>query len=131
LGWYLHLHADRSIRQAEVIAFLRDLLRHLRGPIFLVWDRLNAHRGKDVRAFLAKHPRLQSEFLPSYAPDLNPNEYGWSYLKCRSLANYAPEHLDDLKHTTTAEVQRIRTQQPLLRSFVKATGLPIRLRKCA
>lgn len=131
LGWYFQLHSDRSIRQAEVIAFLRDLLRHLRGPVFLIWDRLNAHRGKKVQAFLARHGRLQMTFLPSYAPELNPDEYSWSHLKCHSLANYAPEHLDELQMTATAALERIRTQQSLLRGFVKAAGLPIRLRRCA
>jgi transposase len=128
LGWYLHLHSDRSIRQAEVIAFLRDLLRHVHNPIFLIWDRLNAHRGKQVQEFLGRYRRLQTEFLPPYAPDLNPNEYGWSHLKCHSLANYAPEHLGELETATSAAVRRTRTQQPLLRGFVKAAGLPIRFR---
>jgi transposase len=128
LGWYLHLHSDCSIRQTEVIAFLRDLLRHIRNPIFLIWDRLNAHRGKQVQDFLGCHRRLQTEFLPPYAPELNPNEYGWSQLKCRSLANYAPEHLDELENAASAAVRRIRTQQTLLRGFVKAAGLPIHFR---
>jgi transposase len=126
LGWYLHFHADRSIRQEQVIAFLRDLLRHLRGPVFLIWDRLNAHRGKKVQAFLARNQRLQTDFLPPYAPELNPNEYGWSYLKCHSLANYAPEQLTELETTTRRAVANVQTEQALLRSFVKATKLPIR-----
>ena len=114
-----------------MIAFLRDLLRHLRGPIFLIWDRLNAPRGKLVQAFLADHPRLPTAFLPSYAPELNPHEYGWSDLKCHTLANYAPEHLDEWEEATTNAVGSIRAQQQLRRGFVNATGLPIRLRKSA
>ncbi len=127
LGWYLHFHANRSIRQEQVIAFLRDLLRHLRGEIFLIWDRLNAHRGKKVRAFLAQRSRLHTDFLPPYAPELNPNEYGWGYLKCNSLANYAPEDLTQLKTKAKQASKRIQNQQPLLRGFIRATGLPLRI----
>jgi putative transposase len=129
VGWYLHVHPGRSIKQAEVMAFLSDLLRHLRGQVILIWDRLNAHRGKEVQAFLAKRPRLQTVFLPPYAPELNPNEYAWSYLKCRSLANYAPEDLDELEAATTTAVKAIHSRQSLLRGFLKATGLPIRLQR--
>jgi transposase len=68
--------------------------------------------------------------LPPYAPELNPNEYGWSYLKCRSLANYCPDDLHELTDTVQATAANVKTQQGLLRGFVRATGLPIRLR-CA
>jgi putative transposase len=128
LGWYLSFHANCSIRQEQVIAFLRDLLRHVRGELFLIWDRLNAHRGKQVQSFVAKHPRLHVEFLPPYAPELNPNEYGWSYLKCNPLANYCPDELAELETKAKQAGERVRGQQELLRSFVRATGLPLRMK---
>jgi transposase len=129
LGWYLNFHPGRSIRQEQVIAFLRDLLRHVRGELFVIWDRLNAHRGQEVRSFIGKHSRLHVEFLPTYAPELNPNEYGWGYLKCRMLANYCPDNLDDLTEAVQQNAAQIRTQQQLLSGFVRATGLPIRLKR--
>jgi len=54
LGWYLHFHVDRSIRQDQVIDFLRDLLEHLAGPIIVVWDRLAAHRSRMLRQWLRR-----------------------------------------------------------------------------
>lgn len=127
LGWYLNFHPDQSIRQEQVIEFLRGLLRHVRGHLFLIWDRLNAHRGKRVRCFIAKHQRLHVEFLPSYAPELNPNEYGWSYLKCRKLANYSPDNLEALAHAVQTKTNEIQGQQTLLCGFLRATKLPLRL----
>jgi transposase len=127
LGWYLHFHADRSIRQEQVIRFLRDLLRHVRGEIFLLWDRLNAHRGRQVKRFLERHPRLHADFLPPYAPELNPNEYGWAYLKGHTLANCCPGDLDELQTTVHELTPEIQDNQSLLRGFVAATELPIRL----
>jgi putative transposase len=127
LGWLLNFHADKSIRQEQVIAFLRDLTRHIRGEVFVIWDRLNAHRGKKVRFFLARRARLHTEFLPPYAPELNPNEYGWGYLKCTKLANYAPDNLGELQVATKKAAAKISSTQKLLRGFIQATGLPIRL----
>lgn len=36
IALYARFHALRNIRSAEVVAFLRRLLRHLRGPVFLL-----------------------------------------------------------------------------------------------
>lgn len=127
LGWYLHFHPDGSIRQEQVIAFLRHLQAHLRGKIIIVWDRLGAHRGAQMRAYLRQHPRFTIEELPPYAPELNPNEYGWSYLKYGKLANFCPRDLDELEREVCVAAVDARTQQELLRSFVKAAKLPIRL----
>jgi transposase len=129
LGWYLRLHPDRSIRQAEVIEFLRDLLRHVRGPLVLLWDRLNAHRGRQVQAFLQRHPRLDTEHFPGYAPELNPNEYGWAHLKGHRLGNYCPNGLDELHETVDETLPSLTTNQSLLRGFIRATKLPLRLPK--
>lgn len=127
LGWYLRFHRDQSIRQEQVIAFLRHLLRHLRGSVIVVWDHLGAHRGRTLRYWLRRCRRLHLEFLPGYAPELNPNEYGWAYLKTHRLANYCPPDVDRLHARVLVEARDTASHQTLLRSFVHATGLPIRL----
>jgi len=128
LAWYLKFYDDRSIRQREVICFLADLFKHLRGPVILVWDRLNAHRGTLVRQWLARRPRIRVEYLPPYAPELNPNEYGWSNLKGGpTLANACPDNVHQLRAMVLRAARASRRRPSLLRSFVHATGLPIRL----
>jgi transposase len=128
LHWYLKFHTDSSIRQKEVVAFVADLLRHLRGPVILIWDRLNAHRGKLVRRWLARRPRVHVEYLPPYAPELNPNEYGWANLKRGStLANACPDQIHELRSLVVRAVRASRRHPALLRSFVRATKLPFRL----
>jgi len=109
------------------VAFLRQLLRHVRGAVVVVWDRLNAHRGQQVRQYVADRPRLTVEFLPASAPELNPNEYGWGHLKGNPLANRCPEDVDDLAGAVAAATDGIRRRPDLLRAFVHATHLPIRL----
>lgn len=127
LEWYLQFHADCSIRQEQVIQFLRELLRHERGAIVLLWDRLNVHRGRKVQEFLQRHPRLQTEFFPPYAPELNPIEYGWAYFKGHTLGNYCPDDLDELHATVQELTPQIQSNQSLLRGFVAASNLPIQL----
>lgn len=93
--------------------FVRDLLRHLRGPVILVWDNGNNHKGPPIQKLLTDFPRLTIERLPPYAPDLNPVEQLWQHLKVGHLANYAApdiQTLDDkaLDFLATAKFDRER-----------------------
>jgi transposase len=68
----------RTLRGEEVVGFLKPLLRHLRGPVVLLWDRGPIHRRQLVQDFLHRHPRIHAEYFPAYAPELNPAEYVWN-----------------------------------------------------
>jgi len=121
------LHLDQAIAQDQVIAFLRHLLWHLSGRIVVVWDRLGAHRGRKLRQWLGRCRRLRLAYLPAYAPELNPVEYAWGHTKTNPLANYAADTAEELHAAVLLASGDLAAQQALLRSFVHATGLPIRL----
>jgi transposase len=113
-----------TIATREVLVFLRHLLRHVPGPIVLVWDNLNTHRSMAVHDFLKKHrARLFVEYLPAYAPELNPDEWLWRYLKRVELANFAPLDLPHLKRELRLAVMRVRVRPKLVRSFFHASAL--------
>jgi len=128
LGWYLQLHRDIGIRQEQIVAFLRHLLRHLRGPLVVVWDNLGVHNGRALRAWLRRCRRVHLEILPPYDPELNPNEYGWAYLKGGPLANACPNDVADLEDRVVVAAESARTHQALLRAFVRGTKLPFRFK---
>ena len=53
-----------------------------RKPLFLVLDSLPAHKAKMVHDYVeATKGKLELYFLPGYAPELNPDELVWSYVK--------------------------------------------------
>jgi len=82
---------DGSVRSKEVIQFVQHLLRQIPGKIILVWDRLSAHKSKQTRAALKEYgSRLTVYEFPPYAPELNPDEYVWTYMKTHGLQNYCP-----------------------------------------
>ena len=74
--------------------FLRYLLWHLSNPMVVVWERLGTHKGRLLRDWLSRCRRVHVEYLPGYAPEVNPNEYGWAYLKRNPLANFCPPDVD-------------------------------------
>lgn len=71
-----------TLGAARFIDFLKALLHDVRGYIVLVLDRHPAHIAAATRRWLHEHRnRIHVELLPSYAPDLNPDEHVWSRLK--------------------------------------------------
>jgi transposase len=91
---------EGSIKKEQIVEFLKALKRHLKQPLLIVWDGLRAHRSKLVRDYLdSTEGHLQVAFLPPYAPDLNPVEYLWAWLKRHALANFCPDNLSELQIT--------------------------------
>ncbi len=127
LHLYFRLHPDENINKERVRTFLQQLVRQLDAPIVLLWDRLAAHRSHVVQDFIKTTPGLYNEFLPSYAPELNPVEQVWSYLKMNPLANFTAYDVDSLGNTTRHHTRSLQHKQALLQSFVANTPLPIRI----
>jgi putative transposase len=92
--------------------------------MIVIWDRGTMHRGRPMRTLLARHPQLSVEWLPPYAPDLNPVEGLWSYEKYDRRANFVPETLDQLSRVVEEDLATIEQQPELLRSFFEGTRLP-------
>jgi transposase len=127
---YFRLHPDTNVDTAVVLSFLRQLATQLKGtPFFLIWDRLRAHRARAVRTFLSNASAVGSAFLPAYAPELNPVEYVWSYLKVNPMANAALLDLDSLTATTRHHARSLQRRDTLLRSFIHHSPLFLRLQK--
>ena len=125
---YFGLLPDANFDGESILAFVMQLRRALRVPMALIWDRLGAHISAPVAAWLVRNRRrVSAKLLPPYAPELNAVEYVWSYLKGGPLANHAPDDADQLAHTAVRHARTIAGQQRLLRGFVHATRLPLRL----
>jgi len=124
VGLCLRLHPG-SIQQPQVLDYLRALKRYLRGrKAVLLWDRLPAHRGGKVQAYLRQQCSwLTMEYLPPYAPELNPVEYFWSHLSGTDLANFVGEDLRQVRRQARRGACRVRHRPKLARAFLKHSGL--------
>jgi hypothetical protein len=121
--FYFRLHPNADIQARQVMPFLRGLDRELNGPWLLLWDRLNAHRARRTSQFLATRSYPQAHFLPAYAPDLNPIEYAWGYLKTNPLANAPQFDLSALTRTTRRHARALQRKPSLLDSFLSHSPL--------
>ena len=91
LGLYFATDPKDYFDPSRVVGFLRDLLKHLRGKVIVVWDGGSNHKGPAIRELLGRNKRLTLERLPAYAPDLNPVEAVWGWLKYGKLPNFVPD----------------------------------------
>lgn len=121
---YLKLFPRQTIRSDQVVIFLKHLLRHIPGRVFVLWDRIATHRAKKVWDFIRHHRvRLMVYYLPPYAPELNPDEGLWDHLKWHQLKGFCPMDLNALKHEIRRGIQRIRNRPHLIRAFLKETSI--------
>jgi transposase len=118
-------HFGGSIHAEQVVTALRYFRRQIGRPLLVVWDRLNAHRGKLVHALVAAHPNdYRLEWLPPYAPELNPEELCNGAVK-RELLNALPASAAELRHQARGAFIRLGRRSTTLRGFFAHAGLSV------
>ena len=66
---------DESFNADRLIDFLEALIKDTGKKVFLILDNLRVHHSKPVKAWVAQHQdRIELFYLPSYSPELNPEE---------------------------------------------------------
>ena len=84
--------------------------------VLVIWDGAPIHRGQPIKDFLRRGAakRLHLEQLPGYAPDLNPVEGIWNYLKRVELANRCCADLATLGLALRRAKERLRHKRSVL-----------------
>ena len=108
----------------SLIQVLGELRRFLGGEkATLLWDGLPAHRSRAMRAWLGtQRSWLVVERLPACAPELNPVEGLWSWLKGTLLANLVCPTLREVAEQAELGIERARQTPHLAYSFLRRTG---------
>lgn len=118
---------DGSICSPDVIVFLQHLLREVEGKLLIVWDGGAIHHSDAIRDFLASGAaqRLHLERLPAYAPELNPDEGIWAYLKYVELRNLPCQDVPQLFSELRIAAGRLRKKPQLIRGCFSQAGLKV------
>ena len=115
-----------SIKGPQIVEFLAALHRQIPGPLLIVWDGLRAHKSKLVRTYVERDDvDIQLEFLPAYAPELNPVEYLWGYLKTHEIANLCARNLDQVSDFARRRLRSMQRRPTLVTSFWQQAELPL------
>ena len=106
---YVHLQ-EEPIDGWDVVRFLCHLLRYIPGKLLILWDQAKIHLGEAIHRFLGSNPEndVWLESFPPYAPELNPDEGIWNYLKNVELRNLCCQNLPQLREEVYKAVKRLR-----------------------
>jgi transposase len=123
---YNMLGDNANFRGPAIAYFVRMLHKAIGGgPLTVLWDRITIHSCEEVERCLRNALGVVAEAFPPYAPKLNPADGIWGYVKHGRLPNYTPPELGLLRVAVTAELDRLREEEQLLRSFIRQTKLPL------
>jgi transposase len=108
-----------------VVQFPRTLHSTVAGRMTVFWDRIPIHECEEVEEYIADQSDVVLEPFPPHAPELNPADGIWRYVKYGRLPNYTPPDLGVLRQKIIGELDWLRGQADLLKSFIRFTKLPI------
>lgn len=117
---------DRSFTGKDCVDFLKHILRQVKGKVIVIWDGAKIHHGEAVKGYLCAgaSARLRLIRLPAYAPELNPAEGLWRWLK-RALGNICCESLLALRDELLVVLSRLRRRRDVLDACFEKAGLQI------
>src|SRR5215211_4979618 len=109
---------DGAVNAPTLIRFLERLIRDARRKVFLILDRLKAHRARLTRDWLAEHrAEIEVSYLPSYSPELNPDEGVHADLK-QAVPRRAPARSQQrLKRATVGHMRSLSKRPARIRAI--------------
>jgi transposase len=117
-------HFDGSIDTEKLLDGLEHFRQHIQGPIILIWDQSRTHKALLVKAYLEEHPEIHVEYLPSYAPELNPEEYCHGNVK-RHMKNAIFHSKIEIRNNLNKGFSRLRKRPDILLGFFQHAGLKL------
>lgn len=116
---------EHAIKSAEVVAFLQNLARASQGRLLVFWDNAPIHRSRLIKMYLESDEgqRFTIQPLPPYAPECNPIEWLWAWVKKNHLANLAAKTLDELKGMWQHALEKARSNKDLVQACFKASAI--------
>ena len=112
-----------SVKSAGVVAFLEYVLNTISGQVIVVFDNARIHKSKLVTKFVAGQSRLEVVHTPPYAPECNPVEWLWSWVKRTELIGLPARSVGDLRAAWKRGLARVRSRAGLVQSFFAGSAL--------
>jgi transposase len=115
---------ERAYRGEEVVGFLKHLARQIAGKLLVLWDGAPIHRSQAVQNYLSRGAaqRIGLEQFPSYAPELNPAEGIWNYLKRVELKNRCCQSISHLYYELRKAKDQLRHKTTVILGCIKQPG---------
>jgi transposase len=101
-----------------MLDFLRRLMRQIPQKVFLIVDKHPVHLSAKVKRWLEKHAdRIQMFLLPSYSPELNPDELLNHDLKANAVGRKRAKTKSEMMENIRRHLRRRQRQPEVVRRF--------------
>ena len=109
---------DEAFNSDKLITFLEALVKDAGKKVFLILDNLRVHHSKPVKAWLAEHTdKIEVFYLPSYSPELNPDERLNADLKFALGSRVQVRTKDKLKAVTENHMAMLAANPQRVKSY--------------
>lgn len=113
-----------AIRSEQIIEFLGALKQQIKQPLLIIWDGAAIHRSRKVSTWLEKlDGHIAVARLPAYAPELNPVEAIWAYLKKHEIANLCLNTIGEVGEFARNRLKSMQQRPSLITAFWKQAEL--------
>ena len=107
-----------KLNAESFLEFLKDFMKGQRQRVMLVVDGHPAHKANLVKSYIqGLEGKLELHFLPPYAPDLNPDEFVWNYMKNNGVSKKPLKKNESLRERVEADLIDLHANKALVASF--------------
>ena len=109
---------DEAFNADKLIEFLTALIKDADRKVFLILDNLRVHHSKPVKAWAAERSdKIELFYLPSYSPELNPDEMANADLK-QAVTKLAPARTKlQLVKATARHLRSVQRQPERIKKY--------------
>jgi transposase len=103
------------------VSCLSDFMRYRKRPVMIIMDGHPVHKSSKVKDYVQSlEGKLEIQFLPPYAPEHNPDEYVFHYMKKEGVTKKPLKQGESLKIRVLTDLEAIKNNKILLKSFFNA-----------
>jgi len=103
-----------------LLRFFKRLIKDAGRKVFLILDNLRVHHAKVVKAWLQRHEdKIEVHYLPSYSPELNPDEYLNCDLKSGLRASSSARNEVELKGKILGHMRMLQRKPHRVAKYFK------------
>ena len=115
---------EGSMNAECLIKFLGRLIKSAKKKVYLILDNLRVHHAKVVKAWVAsREDKLEIHYLPSYSPDLNPDEYFNRDLKSELSKRPSLRGKGKFKEQVKTQVRSLAKRQTRIQKYFNSSKI--------
>ncbi len=115
---------EGGLNVAIFLKFLGRLIKNQKKKIFLILDNLKVHHAKKVQSWIENHKEsIELFFLPSYAPEYNPDEYLNNVVKQRTHREKMSRNQEELSRHLRSTLAKLQKEPVTIRNLFRAPSV--------